>query len=296
MSPGTSAYIGRFAPSPSGALHFGSLLAALASFLDARACGGQWLLRMEDLDPAREPPGAADQILYLLDHLGLHWDGPVLYQSQRQEAYTDALQQLREAGLVFPCDCTRKRMRRLGNVYDGHCRNRPHVPEPHALRLRIEDRDIALPDLIQGRFGQNLSHECGDFIIRRKDGLIAYQLAVVVDDAWQNISHIVRGFDLLDSTPRQLYLQEKLGLAMPRYAHIPVASDAIGQKLSKQHFARPLDQGRATEHIHRALEFLGQAPPAALQQAATKELLAWGVEHWDIHRVPRLATIPINED
>ncbi len=296
MSPGTSAYIGRFAPSPSGALHFGSLLAALASFLDARACGGQWLLRMEDLDPAREPPGAADQILYLLEHLGLHWDGPVVYQSERQAAYADALEQLREAGLVFPCDCTRKRMRQLENVYDGHCRKRAQVPEPHALRLRIENREITLSDQIQGCYGQNLSQECGDFIIRRKDGLIAYQLAVVVDDAWQNISHIVRGFDLLDSTPRQLYLQEKLGLPLPRYAHIPVASDAMGQKLSKQHFARPLDQGRAAEHIHRALEFLGQAPPPALQQATVEELLAWGIEHWDIHEVPRLATIPINED
>ncbi len=290
-------YIGRFAPSPSGALHFGSLLAAMASFLDARSQGGQWLLRMEDLDPAREPPGAADDILRLLDALHLHWDGSVLYQSTRLDAYKDALQTLINDGLIFHCLCSRKRVQALNGIYDGRCRHRLTAPaRASALRVRVsDDTTISFFDAVQGTVTQFLPDACGDFIVRRKDGLFAYQLAVVVDDAWQQISHVIRGHDLIDSTPRQIYLQQLLALPRPDYAHIPVASNALGQKLSKQHFAAPLALANARENLHKALQFLGQQPPARLIREAPPVQLQWGIEHWDIQKVPALAKLLIEE-
>jgi len=245
--------IGRFAPSPSGALHFGSLLAALASFLDIRQRGGRWLLRIEDIDPYREPPGAADRILHLLDAFGLHWDGPVLYQSQRLEAYSEALRELQVRGLTYPCNCTRRRMRALGGRYDGHCARHPDsVREPAAVRLRVPD-------------------------------------------AWQQVTEVLRGSDLLDSTPRQIHVLHELDLPAPAYAHIPVASNADGQKLSKQHFARPLEEDHAGTRLHEALAFLGQEPPANLLGATTEQLLQWGIANWDIQKVPRVATIVTDE-
>lgn len=284
--------VGRFAPSPSGALHFGSLLAALASFLDIRQRGGRWLVRMEDLDPDREPPGAADEILRLLEAFQLHWDGEVIYQSQRLEAYAEALRHLEEWGLTYPCSCTRRRVRDLGNRYDGYCARHPGaVRQPAAIRVRVPAGAITFDDRIQGRQSFDLSAICGDFIIRRKDGLFAYQLAVAVDDGHQQITEVLRGSDLLDSTPRQIHLQRTLGLAVPRYAHIPVASNAAGQKLSKQHFARPLDAGHAGAYLYDALAFLGQSPPSGLRGAAAGELLEWGIRHWDIQKVPRVANI-----
>lgn len=284
-------YIGRFAPSPSGPLHFGSLIAALASFLDARAQHGQWLLRMEDLDPAREPPQAAGQILAALEAFGLHWDGQVLYQSARLAAYRDALQRLERGGYLYACDCTRQQIQSQGGVYDGRCRNRRDVPQDGALRVKVADRTIQFEDQIQGVTQQHLKRECGDFVLLRKDGLFAYQLAVVVDDAFQNISCVVRGSDLLESTPRQIYLQQCLGLATPHYAHFPVAVNAENQKLSKQHFAAPLDHTQPLPALLRALRFLGQAVPKEATQGDIADVLQWAISHWDIQTVPKLANI-----
>jgi glutamyl-Q tRNA(Asp) synthetase len=287
------AYTGRFAPSPSGALHFGSLLAALASYLDARAAHGTWLVRMEDLDPDREPPGAADEILRTLDAFYLHWDGEVVYQSRRLPAYLHALDRLHAQDLIFACNCARHRIRILGGIYDGRCRHRNLPPDQDcALRVHAGEQESCVEDLIQGRYCQHLQTHCGDFIVRRRDGLIAYQLAVVVDDAWQNITHIVRGHDLLESTPRQVYLQTLLNYPHPAYAHIPVACNNLGQKLSKQHFARALDPAEAEQAIYAALQLLGQNPPAELANYPAEQQLEWAIQHWDIQRVPKLATIP----
>jgi len=295
MSSDHHPYIGRFAPSPSGALHFGSLLAALASFLDAKANNGIWLLRMEDLDPAREPVGAADQILSTLELFGLHWDGPVIYQSQRLDAYAEALSTMQDKGLVYPCDCSRQRVRALGGVYDNLCRRRSQPPAGiSALRITVPDAEYHFADQIQGDYGQVLEREVGDFVLRRRDGLFAYQLAVVVDDAWQGVTDIVRGHDLLDSTPRQLYLQHLLACPTPRYAHIPVANNTQGQKLSKQHFAKPLNGENMDQQLFTALQFLGHAPPAQLRKEGAKSLMKWAIAHWDIQRVPKLANIPVS--
>ncbi len=292
----TPPLIGRFAPSPSGALHFGSLLAALASFLDARQQGGHWLVRMEDLDPDREPPGAADEILRLLDAFGLHWDGEVLFQSERLQAYSEALHTLETLELTYSCSCSRKRVRELGGCYDGHCDRHPDtVHHPAATRLRVPSDAVCFEDRIQGMQRFSLASICGDFIVRRKDGLFAYQLAVAVDDAWQQITDVVRGADLLDSTPRQIHVLHSLGLTVPRHAHIPVASNIEGQKLSKQHFARPLQIGDAGTQLFRALQYLGQSPPASLRGAPPAELLQWGMVHWDIQKVPRVATITTDD-
>ena len=287
-------YIGRFAPSPTGPLHFGSLLAALASFLDARSCNGKWLLRMEDLDPPREPPGTDQIILNQLQDLGLTWDGEVLYQSTRLPEYEKTLEQLTSMQLCFRCDCSRPRIKALGSVYDGHCRDR-HLDQTSksSVRLRVDDSRISFDDLIQGEYSQQLNKDVGDFILRRKDGLFAYQLAVVVDDAFQDINCIVRGYDLLESTPRQIYIQRILGLPTPRYAHIPVVTNEQGQKLSKQHFAEAIDTDNASEQLLQALKFLGQQPPRKLQGSSTTTILAWAQEAWDIQAVPKLANMPL---
>lgn len=282
--------VGRFAPSPTGPLHFGSLVAAVASHVDARANGGRWLVRMEDLDPPREPPGAARRILEQLLAFGLRWDGRVLRQSARREAYEAALGRLAEQGLVFACGCSRAAVRRMGGVYDGSCRGR--APRgPGALRVRAAPDEIVVDDAVQGRFRQHLERDAGDFVVRRRDGLFAYHLAAVVDDAFQGVTRIVRGADLLDSTPRQVYLQRRLGLPTPAYAHVPVAVDARGRKLGKRHLARPLDCGGPGPLVHRALELLGQRPPPALRGAPPEEQLAWAAGRWSMRAVPKLATI-----
>lgn len=288
-------YIGRFAPSPTGPLHFGSLLAAIASFLDARANSGLWLMRMEDLDPPREPVGAAEKILDQLINLGLKWDGDVLYQSTRLNDYEYLLKHLTAKGLCYECDCSRPSIKAMGSVYNGQCRNRHSKPESDfAIRLRTEDRYIEFDDLVQGRVSQNVASEVGDFAIVRKDKLFAYQLAVVADDAFQNITHIIRGNDLIDSTPRQIYLQQVLKLKTPSYGHIPVVINDQGQKLSKQRFATPIDVDNGPMLVHQCLEFLGLSPPAINKRASVAEQLAWGIEVWDIQAVPKLATIPEN--
>ncbi len=257
-------YVGRFAPSPTGPLHFGSLVAALAGWLDARAAEGRWLVRIEDLDAPRTLPGAAHDILRTLDCLGLGWDGPVLYQSQRSANYKAALKSLD----TYWCGCTRReiadssigRASDGAQIYPGTCRGGLAPGKtPRALRVRTGTEEIVFADRVQGPQRQILAREIGDFVLLRADGQFAYQLAVVVDDAEQGVTDVVRGADLLDSTPRQIYLQRLLGYATPRYLHVPAAVNAAGEKLSKQTGARPVDLARKSEELRRALRFLGQA-------------------------------------
>ena len=287
-------YIGRFAPSPTGPLHFGSLLAALASFLDARANQGKWLMRVEDLDPPREPAGSAELILQQLQDLGMDWDDEVLYQSSRLDAYEEVMDQLQEKGLCYPCDCTRPQIREMGSVYNGSCRERGAPPEtPYALRLKTDALEIGFDDEIQGHFAQQLESEVGDFVIRRKDELFAYQLAVVVDDEFQNITHVVRGWDLLDSTPRQIYLQRALNYQEMSYAHIPIIVDEKGQKLSKQSFAPSIETDRASRAIYKALTFLGQAPPTEIEKESPKSQLQWAIGSWESQGVAKVGNLPL---
>jgi len=260
--------IGRFAPSPSGPLHFGSLVAALASWLDARAAGGRWLVRIEDLDRPRVQSGAADEILRTLERLGLCWDGEVVFQSRRTSSYEQALSRLKD---TYVCGCSRREIADSAvslaadgaQVYPGTCRaGLAPGKTARALRVRIAGT-ISFQDRVQGSLHQDLEREVGDFVLRRADGQFAYQLAVVVDDAAQGITDVVRGADLLESTPRQIYLQRLLGFSAPRYLHVPVAVDASGDKLSKHTGARPIDR----QDLRRALRFLGQPPSETLAQA-----------------------------
>ncbi len=284
-----NAYRGRFAPSPTGPLHFGSLVAAAASWLDARAAGGRWLLRMEDLDSPRVQPGAAGEILGTLRQLGLHWDGEVTYQSARSARYDEALQRL--SAHTYWCGCTRREIAdsSLGlaadgaAIYPGTCRDGLPAGRPRrALRLRVDDARIVFTDRVQGRREQVLSRDVGDFVLYRADGQHAYQLAVVVDDAAQGITDVVRGADLIDSTARQIYLQRLLGLPTPRYLHVPVAVNAAGEKLSKQTGAEPIDVSRPAHELRRALAFLGQ--PGDLAQ---------GRRRWNPGLIPaQLAAVP----
>ncbi len=294
-------YIGRFAPSPSGALHIGSLLTAVASFLDARAHGGQWLVRMEDLDPPREVAGAADDILRTLAAFGLHWDGHVLYQSQRHEAYQAALADLQAAGRVYRCDCSRKQVQAMSPgfgvdawVYGGHCRGLPdgRLPESAsaAWRLRVDDVAVGFTDAVVGDYRQSLAQAVGDFVLRRADGWWAYQLAVVVDDAEQGVTHIVRGQDLLVSTPRQMYLQQLLACPTPQYAHLPLLTNAAGQKWSKQTLAPALDDRHRPALLRQVFACL-RLPQPPTEPLTVDELLAWGVRHWCLARVPKAAMV-----
>ncbi|MFZ1829951.1 MAG: tRNA glutamyl-Q(34) synthetase GluQRS [Candidatus Competibacteraceae bacterium] len=290
---------GRFAPSPTGPLHFGSLIAALGSFLEARRQGGEWWVRIEDVDVVRTISGASDAILRTLEGYSLFWDGPVVYQSQRTEHYQAALEQLLLAGVAYPCSCTRRdlvgnpRGRDGASVYPGHCRQGPRQPDrPCAIRLRLPEVLLTFRDAIQGECRQRLAREVGDFVIRRADQLFAYQLAVVVDDADQNVTEVLRGSDLLDSTPRQIYLQQVLALATPRYGHLPVAVDEHGDKLSKQTHAAPLDARHPSPALWQALRFLGQSPPLELTNAPPAEILAWALAHWRLEKIPATLARP----
>lgn len=297
-SPSLS-YRGRFAPSPTGPLHMGSLVAAVGSYLDARSQGGLWYLRIEDLDRPRCRPEATKAILQLLDTYGFEWDGDVLYQSQRDAIYHAAFEQLREQGDVYPCACTRSELAdsRLTHhtphtphiqrapdgamIYPGTCRHAlPEGRKPRAWRIRVDDEIIVFNDRLQGTIKQALAETVGDFILRRADGLFAYQLAVVVDDAAQGITHVVRGADLLESTSRQILLQQRLKLATPRYTHLPVVLNTKGEKLSKQTHAIPLEIHEANAALLCALDFLGQQPPSELRQARLSELWQWAIAHW----------------
>jgi glutamyl-Q tRNA(Asp) synthetase len=291
-------YHGRFAPSPTGPLHVGSLVAALASWLDARAAGGRWSVRIEDVDTPRTVPGAADAILRALEACGLEWDGAVAWQSRRTALYDAALERLRASGRVYRCRCSRREiadsaLRGIeGAVYPGTCRSLALAADPPcAERFRVEPGTVQFDDRVQGRVAQDVAQAVGDFVLRRRDGLHAYQLAVVVDDAEQGITDVVRGADLLASTPRQILLQRALGFATPRYLHFPVATDADGEKLSKQTRAPALDGASAVASLQPALQFLGQPASAA---AAPRELLAEAVRRWDPARIPRRAGVAVN--
>lgn len=294
-------YRGRFAPSPTGPLHFGSLVAAVGSYLQARAKRGEWLIRIEDIDPPREVSGATDQILFALEGFGLEWDGEPLYQSQRFERYQEHLTQLLDDRLAYPCDCSRRvaqaRSIALGlpdGRYNGRCRAAPPARKGAvAIRLLTDDRLLTLNDPLQGALSQRVESEVGDFVLRRADGLYAYQLAVVIDDAAQAISEVVRGSDLFDSTPRQMLLQQQLGLATPDYLHLPVVLNGEGQKLSKQNLAPPLDPRQPAEPLWQALAFLGQSPPIDLRAAPPREQLAWATFHWRIEAIPRARGLPL---
>ncbi|HEU4653237.1 MAG TPA: tRNA glutamyl-Q(34) synthetase GluQRS [Steroidobacteraceae bacterium] len=285
-------YRGRFAPSPTGLLHFGSLVTAVGSYLDARHHHGEWLVRIEDLDRPRTVPGSADSILQTLDTLGFEFHRVVLRQSSRDDAYAVALAQLRANGDVFDCSCSRAELAlsRPGQVgtteelfYPGWCRNGIRDSnKPCAARFRVRPGRTDFDDRIQGPQSFDLATECGDFVVRRKDGLYAYQLAVVVDDAYQSITHVVRGADLLSSTPRQIALQRALCLPTPKYAHLPVATDGNGIKLSKSQGSAAVDPGRAVDELHRALRFLAQEPPEDLLRGRLSTLWEWAFEHWCI--------------
>jgi glutamyl-Q tRNA(Asp) synthetase len=286
-------YRGRFAPSPTGPLHFGSLVAAAGSFLDARHHQGDWLLRMEDLDPPREVAGASDDILRSLEQLGLGWDGPVVYQSTRYHLYEGALDSLRQQGFLFDCACSRREIAdsavpgKSGPVYPGTCRNGlPPGRSPRSERVRTQAIDISMHDRLQPAFTQQLESDVGDFIVHRADGLFSYQIAVVVDDGEQRISHVVRGADLLDSTPRQIYLQRLLGLPEPDYLHLPVAVNANADKLSKQTHALPVDTGKGIEAVIDVLKYLQQPLPPSPRDASLEELWRWAIEHWDSTAIP----------
>lgn len=291
MPSSTPPYIGRFAPTPSGHLHFGSLVAALASYLDARAVGGRWLLRMEDLDPPREMPGAQAAIVESLQRYGFEWDGEMQRQSDRHAAYEEVIERLLQAGLAYPCTCSRKQLEAHPGAYPGFCRDARHPLENAAIRLRVPDLEYRFTDRVQGEYSQHLGRDVGDFVIRRRDGLFAYQLAVVLDDAWQGVTDVVRGADLLDSTPRQLYLQELLGLPQPRYLHVPLIIQPDGHKLGKSYRSPPLQPAEATPLLLRALRALGQPTAAELSDALPGEVLAWATPRWNAERIPRTLTL-----
>ena len=285
---------GRFAPSPTGPLHFGSLLAAVGSFLDARAQHGSWLLRMEDLDPPREMPGAADDILRTLEAFGLHWDGEVMYQSHRHAAYQAALDELEQRQHLYPCGCSRREIQAQAvdgrpAIYPGTCRNGlPPGREARAVRIRVPDASIRFDDRLQGSMEMNLAGQSGDFILRRADGQFAYHLAMVIDDAAQGITDIVRGADLLDCTAPQIFLQQTLGYTTPRYLHLPVVVNTQGEKLSKQTHAPAVTAEHAIATLGRVLQRLGQVLPDA---DTLDDFWRQAIQNWQVTRIPRTRSI-----
>ena len=287
-----SRYVGRFAPTPSGPLHLGSLVTATASYVDARAAGGVWRLRIDDLDAPRVVPGATDDILRALDAHGLHWDGAVVYQSENIERHRAALDDLSRQSLCYRCRCSRRELRGQ-RVYPGTCRRR-RLPDgvAAAMRVRVPDGEVAFQDRRQGRHAQRLAADVGDFVVWRRDGRPAYQLAVVVDDAEAGVTDVVRGADLLDNTPRQRFLMARLGLPAPRHLHVPVVAGRGGVKLSKSSAATAIlaaSPARNAANLRIALELLGQAAPAIDQP---EELLAWAAAHWCVDAMPRALTLP----
>lgn len=292
---GEGGYVGRFAPSPTGRLHMGSLLAALASWCDARHRGGRWLVRMEDLDPPREVPGAASDILRTLEGFGLHWDGEVMYQSRRDEAYRLALHRLVEEGQAYGCICTRKALEGHA-IYPGHCRlGLPDGVEPRSHRFHLRPDTVEWEDVVQGPQAFK-GAELGDFVLRRADGFWAYQLAVVVDDIEQGVNAIIRGGDLLDSTPGQIALRSALAPDFPtvRWGHVPTLVNGDGQKLSKQTLARPVELHDESRVLHRLMAMLGQWDSDSLAQEAAERAatsipaswLEWALTHWNPNRIP----------
>ena len=298
VEPASRGYLGRFAPSPTGPLHFGSLVAAVGSFLDARHVGGRWTVRIDDLDRPRTVAGAAEDILRTLEAFALHWDGPVVYQSDRDPAYAAALETLRREGHAFACACSRREVREAGlpgpagPVYPGTCRRGlPAGRRGRCWRLLTADARVSFRDAARGEQRSHVETEIGDFVIRRADRLFAYHLACVVDDGELGATHVVRGGDLLECTAPQVLLQQRLGLPSPQYLHLPVALGPAGTKLSKQTMAPAADRHQAPALLHRVLAFLGQAPPPELAGAAPAEQLTWAIRHWDRARLPRAAAL-----
>lgn len=287
-------YRGRFAPSPTGPLHFGSLVAAVGSYLEARSHQGVWLVRIENLDPPREVAGAAREILATLEVLGMEWDGEVIYQSRRNEVYQAALAVLQQQGLLYPCVCSRKEIADSsisgidGPIYPGTCRSGLPAGKRSSTALRVltHDEPIEFRDALRGPIRQQLTSTIGDFVLRRADGIYAYQLAVVVDDAAQGITHVVRGADLLDSTPRQIYLQQLLGYSTPAYLHLPVVTNARGEKLSKQTQATAVDVSSPVVQLIAAVRFLGQTPPMELADSSIASFWQWALENWQAQKIP----------
>ncbi len=276
------AYRGRFAPSPSGPLHFGSLIAALGSWIDARHHEGEWLVRIEDIDPPREIEGAADHILNTLEKYGLYWDRSVFYQSSQLINYQQIVDAFQKEDIVYPCTCTRKKIRLTGGIYNNHCRELNHCNnELHSIRLKINEPIVHFEDCFQGSCKTNQQNAREDFILKRKDGLFAYMLAVVVDDIQQGITHVIRGADLLETTTQQLYLFKLLAAKPPVYGHLPLAVDHQGQKLSKQNHASAISEDDISKILWQALKFLKQNPEPLLKKESKEILLQWAIEYWD---------------
>ena len=293
-------YRGRFAPSPTGPLHFGSLVAAVGSYLEARRQQGEWKVRIEDVDAPRCKPEYADAILRTLIAYGFRIDGDVMRQSGRNAAYQDAMNRLFYENHVFGCACTRKEIEGSmlaadgAAIYPGTCRNGlPEGKEARAWRMRVRENRISFNDAVQGEIAQDLATDVGDFVLLRADGLFAYQLAVIVDDYDQGITHVVRGADLLDSTPRQIFLQQCLGVPTPQYAHLPVVVNAAGEKLSKQTLAEALNDNEPVPALWQALAALGQEPPADLLTKERDAVWDWALHYWDMNRVPKSPTVPM---
>lgn len=280
-------YIGRFAPSPTGPVHFGTLIAAVGSYLQARKNNGDWLIRIEDVDTTRAIKGADTDILNTLESFGFEWDDEIVYQSKQTRHYQNVLDLLTTQALTFPCICSRKQL--LGqDIYPGTCRSRQYPEkQQHAIRLLAKETTIEFNDRVMGKQSQNIRQQCGDFTIKRRDGLFAYQLAVVVDDAIQNITEVVRGADLLDSTPRQIYLQQLLNYHTPDYCHLPLAVDAIGNKISKSEGATKIGVNQKEKLLIKVLSFLGQNPPADLALSSINDIWLWAIEHWQVKQIPK---------
>lgn len=295
-------YRGRFAPSPTGPLHFGSLLAAMGSYLQAKQHHGSWLVRIEDVDTPRTIKGASDDILRTLEAYGFEWDEQVVFQSQRTEAYESVIQTLADDGHIYHCNCSRKDIMSVapvvetGPVYPGTCRDKKHInPRSSSIRVRTHNQPITFKDAIQGTLSQEVERETGDFVIKRADGLYAYQLAVVVDDAWQGITEVVRGYDLFVLTPRQILLQQLLSYPTPTYAHLPVASHQNGEKLSKQTGAHAIPITGISQVLCHAMQFYNQQPPPGLEKAPVHDFWQWAIESWRLSRIPPLPHIPFSE-
>ncbi|MEE4243830.1 MAG: tRNA glutamyl-Q(34) synthetase GluQRS [Kangiellaceae bacterium] len=288
----TKHYRGRFAPSPTGPLHFGSLYSAVASYVDAKANHGQWLIRIEDLDPPREVAGAADEIIATLASFGLHSDEPILFQSTRLEAYQAIADELLEHSHAYYCHCSRKQIQATGGVYQNICREKKLAPgkqasdhQPMAIRLQQTSARTGFIDAIQQAYQLPKEQVGEDFIIKRRDDLFAYQLAVVADDIEQNITHIVRGADLIDSTLKQLTLYDALGKPYPKYAHVPMIVDQHDQKLSKQNYAPAISACDAQRYLVEVLELLGQQPDASLVDYDCETILQWAINHWSLAKI-----------
>tara|TARA_R110002111_G_scaffold214971_2_gene277825 strand:+ start:1712 stop:2614 length:903 start_codon:yes stop_codon:yes gene_type:complete len=294
------AYRGRFAPSPTGPLHYGSLYTAIASFLQARSKGGKWLVRIDDLDSARCQQQYSSKILKTLEQFGLTWDEPVFYQHTRHHDYQQALEQLLERQLLYPCQCSRKDLANRGlhaGLYDGHCLSHPLKPnQPSALRIRLANKKISFIDAVQGPSHHKLQTQHDDFVMFRKDRVYSYHLAVVIDDNTQGITEVLRGHDLLDSTYQQIHLQQLLNIQTPHYAHIPVITDTSGIKLSKQTYASDISLSPVKPTLLRTFVHLSLNPPQELLESSTADILNWGIKHWSLKQIIAQQSLPLQSN